>query len=310
MFLAAFFFIYINFSFIIRQGIKMEVIRSNIVGYCSGVSRAIDIITDAIKLSKKLNKKVYSLGYIIHNPQVVKKMEDYGVEIIEEADAFTVEPGIVVLRAHGVSDKVRRTFLNMGFYLYDATCPIVLKEQNMVYNAPSNYNIIIIGGKQHPEALALKNVETRNKKIIISEVSEISKLPFDKNLFVIIQSTFPSGMSLDIESSLQNFANRKALEIYFANKLCNSNQRRRDAVAELSNNCNCIVVIGGKNSSNTRGLYNYCINNGVESYLISSKEEIPDKLYKYDTIGLATGTSTPLFVIEEIEEKLKRGKLK
>ena len=72
--------------------------------------------------------------------------------------------------------------------------------------------------------------------------------------------------------------------------------------------CRCIVVIGGKNSSNTRGLYNYCINRGVETYLVSSAEDIPKKLYSYSTIGLATGTSTPLFVIEEIEQKLKRGK--
>lgn len=285
----------------------MEVIRSNIIGYCSGVSRAINIVKEAVLLGKKINKKVYSLGHVIHNPQVVKKMENYGVRVIEEDDIYNVDAGIVVLRAHGVSDKVRRLFLEKGFYIFDATCPIVLKEQDLVFNAKPNSLIVVIGGKNHPEALALQSVETPNNKIIISEVNDINKLEKDKNLFVVMQSTFPRGMSKDIEISLESFAKDNDLEIEFANELCNSNQRRRIAIAELAKKCNCIVVIGGKNSSNTRGLYNYCINKGIDAYLISSKEEIPTHLYKYKTIGLATGTSTPLFVIEEIEEKLKRG---
>ncbi|MGD1822932.1 MAG: 4-hydroxy-3-methylbut-2-enyl diphosphate reductase [Pleomorphochaeta sp.] len=286
----------------------MEVIKSDVIGYCSGVSRAISIMKEAVKVGDILHKKVYSLGHIIHNPQVVERIKEYGVSVIEEADADKVNPGIVVLRAHGVSDKVRRLFLNKGFYIFDATCPIVLKEQDMVLNAQEDETIVIIGGKTHPEAVALKSVETPTKKIIISDVKDIIEIPTTNNLFVVIQSTFPSGRSRDIENSLETFAKENKIKYKFANELCNSNQRRRDAVAELSKKCNCIIVIGGKNSSNTRGLYNYCKNSGVESYLISNKDEIPSHLFDYDTVGLATGTSTPLFVIEEIEEKLKRGK--
>ncbi len=286
----------------------MKVIKSEVIGYCRGVSSAIEKLNEAIELGKKIDKKVYSLGQLIHNPQVVEKFKNKGVLVIEEKDALKVEPGIVVLRAHGVSDESRRLFLDNGFFIYDATCPIVLKEQDIVFQAPSNSTIVVIGGEKHPEALALQSVETSTKKLIVSKIEDIDLLPKNNNLFVVIQSTFPNGRRNDIEHSLRQFAKDNSIEIQFANELCNSNQKRRDAIADLSKKCNCIVVIGGKNSSNTRGLYNYCINRGVETYLVSSAEDIPDKLYSYSTIGLATGTSTPLFVIEEIEEKLKRGK--
>lgn len=286
----------------------MEVIKSNVIGYCNGVSRAIAKLEEAIALGEILNTKVYSLGQLIHNPQVVNYFNEAGVRVIEEKDATIVEPGIVVLRAHGVSDASRRLFLNNNFFLFDATCPIVLKEQEIVFNAPADSTIVVIGGAKHPEALALQSVETPTEKIIVSNDEDLKLLPKTKNLFVVIQSTFPSGRRNDIEHSLAKFAKDNNLSIQFANELCNSNKRRREAIAELSEKCNCIIVIGGKNSSNTRGLYNYCINSGVETYLVSTVEDIPTKLYSYSTIGLATGTSTPLFVIEEIEKKLKRGK--
>lgn len=286
----------------------MEVIRSEVIGYCKGVSRAISIVNEAIKLGTRLNLKVYSLGHLVHNPQVVQSIKDQGVIVIEEADATKVEPGIVVLRAHGVSDDVRRLFLENNFYLYDATCPIVLKEQVIVEQAPKDSTIVVIGGQTHPEALALKSVETPNKKVLISGIEDIINIPTTNNLFVVIQSTYPSGMSGEIEKALESFAIKNKIEIDFANKLCNSNQRRRNAVAKLSAQCNCIIVVGGKNSSNTRGIYNYCINQGVETYLVSKKEEVPLNLFNYEVVGLATGTSTPPFVIDEIEEYLKRGK--
>jgi len=286
----------------------MKVIRSEVIGYCKGVSRAISIVNEAINLGKEKNLKVYSLGHVVHNPHIVEQMEKKGLIILEDDDATKVEPGIIVLRAHGVSDKVRRTFLDNDFFIYDATCPIVLKEQTIVENAPLDSTIVVIGGQKHPEAIALKNVETPNEKVIISDVEDVVKIPTNNNLYVVIQSTYPSGMSRDIVTALNTLASKNKLEINFANELCNSNQRRRNAVAKLSKQCNCIIVVGGKNSSNTRGIYNYCKNQGVETYLVSSKEEVPRHLFDYEIIGLATGTSTPPFVIDEIEEYLKRGK--
>ena len=285
----------------------MEVIRSEVIGYCKGVSRAVSIINEAIKLGNELHLRVYSLGYLIHNPQVVENIKQKGVVIIGEEDATKVEAGIVVLRAHGVSDKVRRLFLDNNFYIYDATCPIVLTEQTIVEKAPATSTIVVIGGQTHPEALTLKSVETTNEKVIISDIEDIINIPITNNLFVVMQSTYPSGMSREILNALETFAYKNILEIEFANELCNSNQRRRNAVAKLSKKCNCIIVVGGKNSSNTRGIYNYCKNQGVETYLVSNKEEVPLELFNYKVIGLATGTSTPPFVINEIEEYLKRG---
>ncbi|NCD06568.1 MAG: 4-hydroxy-3-methylbut-2-enyl diphosphate reductase [Spirochaetia bacterium] len=286
----------------------MNVIKSEVIGYCKGVSRAISIVEEAIKLGEKLHLKVYTLGYVIHNPQVVGLLKEKGVTVIEEAQASTIEPGIVVLRAHGVSDEVRRLFLSNNFYIFDATCPIVLKEQTIVEKAPKDSTIVVIGGQNHPEAIALRNVETPNEKVIISDICDIKKIPINHNLFVVIQSTYPSGMSKEIVNGLESYASENKIEIEFANELCNSNQRRRTAVGKLSKLCNCIIVIGGKNSSNTTGIYNYCKNQGVETYLVSNKEEIPLHVFDYETIGLATGTSTPPFVIDEIEEYLKRGK--
>ncbi len=286
----------------------MKVIRSEVIGYCKGVSRAISIVNEAVELGKKMNLKVYSLGHVVHNPQIVEKMQSKGVEIIEDRDAEKVEPGIIVLRAHGVSDEVRRKFLTNGFHIFDSTCPIVLKEQRIIEQAPPSSTIVIIGGQQHPEALALKSVETPNPKVIISNVEDVKTIPVHSNMFIVIQSTYPSGMSRDIVFALESVAVKNRLKIDFANEICNSNQRRRNAVAKLSKLCNCILVVGGENSSNTKGIYNYCKKQGVETYFISRKEDIPSQVYHYETVGLATGTSTPPSVIDEVEESLMRGK--
>lgn len=286
----------------------MKVIKSKRIGFCRGVSLAINKMYSAIEWGKKNNVPVYSLGKLIHNDRSLYKFEELGVSIVEEQNLESVKPGIIVLRAHGVKDSVIRKLLNLGFIVVDATCPIVIREKDLILKADLKYHIVVIGKKHHPEAIYLYSVETSHSKSLVTCVEDVKKIDTDKPLFVVIQSTFPQTKAETIYNEIKKILPNNQ-EMVVANKLCSSTRLRRDAISVLAKEVDCIIIIGGKNSSNTEGLRLYANNFNKPTFLINSKEEIPDEIYDYSCVGIATGTSTPNFIIDEIVNTLRGEKL-
>lgn len=284
---------------------KLEVVLSKYISYCNGVALAVNKMEKAIEWGTTHNKKVYSLGNLIHNERVVSSFNDRGVNVIDVLDIDRVEPGVIVLRAHGVKEEILRQLLKNGFLVVDATCPIVLREQDLIRIADEKYHIIVIGKANHPEAIFLYNVESSHSKTLVTSVEDVKSLSVTKDLFVVIQSTFPQAKGDAIIEELKRLETDKR-EVVIANSLCSSTRIRREAVEELSKTCDCIIVIGGHHSSNTLGLKVYAQSLKKEVFLINSKDEIPFEVYKYSKIGIATGASTPSFIIDEIVETLKR----
>jgi 4-hydroxy-3-methylbut-2-enyl diphosphate reductase len=259
---------------------------------------------NSIHWGKENNKIVYSLGNLIHNDRAIQKLNDLGVVVLEEKDIATAIPGIIVLRAHGVKDDLLRLLLKKGFIVVDATCPIVIQEQNFIKDADKKYHIVIIGKKNHPEAEFLYSVETSHTKTLVSDVDDIDDLENEKPLFVVMQSTFPLTKAEVIYEKLYKLKNDER-EVVVANSPCASTKRRQIEIEALSKATDCIIVIGGENSSNTNSLKLHAEYFGKPVYRINSKEEIPPSLFGVKSIGIATGTSTPTFIIDEILETLR-----
>ncbi len=282
----------------------MNVIISDYISYCSGVSIAVNKMYKAIAWGKKYNKKVYSLGYLIHNERVIEGFNEMGVEVIDENQIDSVEPGIIVLRAHGVKEDIMRYLIMHDFIVVDATCPIVVKEQDLIKKADIKYHVVVIGKSGHPEAIFLHSVETPHSRTLVTNVEDVDKIVTDAPLFVVIQSTFPQTKSQAILDKLKSLET-KDREVVIANTLCNSTKKRRLALKDMVDDTDCMVVIGGINSSNTNGLKMYAESFNKPVFLINSVSDIPDAVYEYETVGIATGTSTPQFIIDEIVNALR-----
>lgn len=222
----------------------MEIVLSDFISYCSGVALAIKKMNKAIDWAIANNKKVYSLGNLIHNERVISRFEDKGVEVLEEDNLQSVEPGIIVLRAHGVKESLIRLLLKRGFIIVDATCPIVLRERTLIKEADEKYHIIVIGKEKHPEAVFLYSVETPHKKTLVSSVEDLEKIPLNVPLFVVIQSTFNQEKVNAIIKELR-LLEKEGREIVVANSLCSSTNRRRASVKKLVDECECVIVVGG-----------------------------------------------------------------
>jgi len=282
----------------------LNVIISKDVSFCKGVSLAIDKMIKSIDWGKKHELPVYSLGQLIHNERALECLKKQGVTIIEEDELANVKPGIIVLRAHGVKETVLRRLFFLGFIIVDATCPIVIREQDLIKKADSKYHIVVIGKKGHPEAIFLYSVETCHSRTMITCLEDVKKINTDKPLFIVIQSTFPQTKANAIYEEIERIkANDQ--EIVIANALCNSTRLRRQHIKDLVKRVDCMVIIGGKNSSNTDGLRLYALSFKKPVFLINSKDEIPLEVYDYESVGIATGTSTPQFIIDEIVDTLK-----
>lgn len=277
---------------------------SRYISFCKGVSLAMDKMYKAIEWGNKYNIPVYSLGNLINNERAIEKFIRMGVSVISEDELEDVKPGVIVLRAHGIKESVLRKLLFLGFIIIDATCPIVIREQDLIIKADSKYHIVVIGKKGHPEAVYLYSVETSHSRTMVTCLEDVTKIKTDKPLFVVIQSTFPQTKAIAIYEAIEKMKTKNQ-EILVANALCSSTRLRREEIKDLSNKVDCILVIGGKNSSNTEGLRLYAQNFKKPVFLINSKDDIPLDVYNCESVGIATGTSTPQFIIDEIVDTLK-----
>lgn len=282
----------------------MELILSDTMGYCGGVSRAISMVEQAIKMARESGKPVYSVGNIIHNTQVCEAFSREGLIAIESPEGH--DPGYVVLRAHGVPDSLHRIFLEAGFTIIDATCPVVKRNLSLLAEYCPEYTIIVIGKEGHPETIALQGVENEGKvcpTILISESSQVAQLPKGKKYAVFVQTTFERAAWNEIRSALRMVEN-EGRSFVFVNNVCPSSRNRRNAALRLCARCDAILVIGGKKSANTAALYELIKQQGKKVWHIETEQEVTEEMREYSPLGLTAGASTPASTIEAVRKKL------
>lgn len=277
----------------------MKVILADYSGFCFGVEKAINTTFDELKKNQDKNK-IYSLGPLIHNDQVVKRLEDEGIVVIN--DIHDVPNGSIIIRSHGVPEEIYRIANEKGLNIIDATCPFVRRIQNIVKKYHDDgYSIVIIGNPKHPEVIGI-NGWCNNKATIIHHEEDINKIAKTDKICAVVQTTMSVDFYEEIASKLEGFAN----EVVKYNTICLATKERQLAAQKLAEEVEAIIVIGGYHSSNTQKLVSICKEKKPYStYHVETLEDLPiEILKKYSVIGVTAGASTPKWIINEIIHKL------
>ncbi len=274
----------------------MKVIVGKTSGFCFGVKRAVDGVTQDVKRLKKLK----CLGNIVHNEVVVNSLEKQGVTFVnslEEVKDFET----LAIRAHGVAQKIYDEAKSRNIELIDYTCPKVELIHKKIKEAEQEgYQVIIVGKKEHPETIGSKGFSTN--AIVIENKEEIATLPDFEKVFVIVQTTFSTSKYLEIEQILR----AKYSNIVCLNTICQSTKTRQEECRELSKKVDAMIIIGGKESSNTKKLYDISKAENENSIIIQDEnDEKIEELSNYDIIGIMSGASTPDISINKVVEKLE-----
>lgn len=282
----------------------MRILRADEMGFCYGVARAADMVEELMKE----NKKIYILGMLIHNPTYLEKIHKDGVVTVEEEDFLSGKVNIpqgstVVLRAHGARKELLDKLCNMTVETIDTTCPYVTKSILVKLKEEEKKEVIYIGDKNHPE---VKAVLSYGKKIpVIESLEELERANFDKNkeYSFVVQKTYDNNKF----DKIKEFAKSNFKEAIFKDDLCGATYERQEAIGRLAKEVDLIIVIGGKMSSNTQKLYSIGKSLNTKTYLIEEKNEINIEWFKeVKTVGLSAGASTPDYLIDEVEDYLKK----
>lgn len=280
----------------------MKIHIAKTIGYCFGVDRAVNAVNDL--LSK--NRKVCTLGPIIHNPKIIKEFEDKGVKIIDHPSQ--VPNGyILVIRAHGTTKENLEYMKKNNIDFIDATCPFVKKIHRIVEkNSDKKDFLLISGNNNHPEVIGIKSFFNKNVFIFddvksLNEILDNNPELSNKSGFVVSQTTFSKEKWIKYIKLLKK--QLKKLEVF--DTICKTTCLRQSEAEEMSKKSDLMIVVGGKNSSNTTKLYEICSKN-TNTILVENEDDLPNDIsYKFDSVGIISGASTPLNIVEKICTKLK-----
>jgi (E)-4-hydroxy-3-methyl-but-2-enyl pyrophosphate reductase len=275
----------------------LDVIVSPITGFCFGVKRAMSLIDEGLGNG---GKTLYSIGDVIHNPQAVEDLRSRGVIPVSSMDELS-EGDTLIIRAHGVMPDLIERARSKGIDLIDTTCPFVQKSQKYVRKmADEGRKVIIIGDSTHPEVRAISG-QAGPDPVIISTLEEAQSLSGIDCAGVVVQTTLSREKAMLIVAQLEK--NIEDLRVH--DTICQATVLRREATLELARDVDMVLVVGGKGSSNTKRLFQMCVEEGITARFIETAEEIdPSWFDDGDRIGLTTGTSTPDWVIEEVLTRL------
>ena len=269
-------------------------------GFCFGVKRAIRL---AEETARKYGKAT-TIGPIIHNPQMVQKLSNAGVNAVDDLNLIENEP--VIIRSHGIPVETLTELQNKEVVIVDATCPYVAKAHEFAKRADKEkYKIIILGNPEHPEIIALKSyISDENVQIVHNTVLPIPQEAL-KKVAVICQTTQSIDNLIELAKYLLPITNE--LKIY--NTICNATNVRQTSSLELAKKCDLMIVIGGKNSSNTLMLAKLCSEYTQTKHIEEADEVDPtwfeDIQRVNGSIGLTAGASTPDWIIIDIYKKIK-----
>ncbi len=274
----------------------MKIIVAKNSGFCNGVRRSVDL---ASKASEK-NIKTYTLGPLVHNPTQVKMLEKKGVSVVDENEVLEIKNSQIVIRSHGVSEKLKENLKKNSNEVVDATCPVLLNiYKKIIEKENEGYTVVIIGDKEHPEIKAMASYV--NNGIIIKDETEAKNITNMSKLYVVSQTT----NRIDFFENIAHELEKTNDDVVIENTICNATRLRQEACKSLSKEVDCMIVVGGFNSSNTNKLYQiaqkYCEN--VQR--IETVKDLPlQKLSNFNIIGVIAGASTPDQVIEEVVNRM------
>jgi len=279
----------------------MEVTVAKSAGFCFGVKRAVEMVQE----EAKKEQKVYTLGQIIHNEQVVEEFAKKGVQVIESADELEEDQNAtVIIRSHGITKQMFQKLEQKKVRIVDATCPFVKKIHNIVQEKEAEgYQIIVVGDAKHPEVEGTCGW-CNNRCRVVETLSEAENctLKAGEKVCVVAQTTFNYKKFKDIVAILS----KKSYDILIMNTICNATEERQTEACTIARKSDAMIVIGGKHSSNTRKLYEICKKECLNTHFIQTLDDLDLKLFQsFRSVGITAGASTPNNIIKEVQSYVR-----
>jgi len=278
----------------------MEVILGSPRGFCAGVVRAIDIVELSLK---KYGSPVYVRHEIVHNPFVVDDLRAKGAIFVDELEEVP-DDQMVIFSAHGVSPEVREEADRRGLRVLDATCPLVTKVHvEAIKYGGKDHTILLVGHRDHPETIGTSG-EAPDRTIVVETVEEAKnvEVPDQDKVVVLTQTTLSVDDTSDVVQALRiRFPN-----MVMRNDICYATTNRQMAAKALAQECDIVLVIGARNSSNCNRLREVVEAAGVRAYLVNGPEEVTeDQVKGVGTVGIVSGASTPETLVEAVVTMLE-----
>ncbi len=275
----------------------LDVRISDCAGFCWGVERALEMSLEA---AEGAPAPVNTLGPLIHNPGVIADLRNRGVGVI--SDPAEVCAGTVILRSHGVPRETKEKLASADLSIVDATCPFVTAAQEKAARLKNEgYLVIILGEKEHPEVLGLRSYAGDDSLVVESPADLPAKLP-SRRIGVVVQTTQSQERLSELVAHLAPLAR----ELLVHNTICNATEQRQAAAIAMASRVDAVIVVGGRDSGNTRRLAELCAAQQPRTYHIESAAEIDVSwLRGVQTVGVTAGASTPPEQIEAVVAALR-----
>ena len=282
----------------------MKVLVAESAGFCFGVERAVNTVYEQIKNHQ--GEKIYTLGPIIHNEEVVKELAQLGVEILRNEDEIqSIHEGVVIIRSHGVTKAVYEQIENQGLTVIDATCPFVKKIHRIAQEqSEKGAFLIIIGDESHVEVQGILGWVPKNQAMVIQNHEDIAKLGISlgQHVCIVAQTTFNYNKFQD----LVEIISEKGYDVSVLNTICNATKQSQQEARCIAEQVDAMIVIGDKHSSNTQKLFEICKNACKATYYIQTLDDLNfDQLGSVETVGITAGASTPNNIIEEVQKYVR-----
>ena len=281
----------------------MEIVIGKTAGFCAGVNYAVKMAEENIK-----NEKIYCLGELVHNGQVINKLEKKGMITVDNIEKVP-NNSKVIFRAHGEPEIIYKKAKEKGLEIIDLTCGRVKLIHDKVQKEKDKSFIIIVGKAKHPEVIGIKGFAGENSYIIENEDDILDAyMKYEKNktgrVFVVSQTTFSSEKFDKLRKEIET--NFIEADVIVDKTICDATEKRQKETREIAKDFHTMIIIGGKNSSNTRELVNVAKEECENVYSIETAKKIKKiDFSNIDKVGIMAGASTPKESITEIEEFLK-----
>lgn len=281
----------------------MAIEKSKYTGFCSGVRYAVD------KAFKTLDNesKLYCYGEIIHNKDVVDSLKEKGLVVVETCPE--AGDAKLLIRSHGVGRRVLEEIQRKNIDIIDATCVKVKKIHKIVEEySNKGYNVIIVGDKNHPEVIGTLGWCSSETALIVESLNELKKAGIDRQqrYCLVVQTTFSTDT---LKEMIEYLLDEGYDNIIINNTICDATRKRQEACRELATVSDVMLIVGGKNSSNTKKLYELSKQHCEKTFYIENYKEIPYKYIDKNTkVGVSAGASTPDWIIEEVIQNVRKSK--
>jgi 4-hydroxy-3-methylbut-2-enyl diphosphate reductase len=279
----------------------MDIVRAQAMGFCFGVRDAIEVVREL----GQTGTPVYTLGAIVHNPQIAEALEEINVHVIDDLDEAPPE-SIVAITAHGAPPTLEEDAEKRGLKVIDTTCPLVTRIQKTAAElVQQRYSVLVYGDAKHKEVKGIVGWSGGKAKVITSMVDLKDWQP-TRRVALISQSTSNVEKFIALARDLVGEMVARGVEVRVVNTICKPTKDRQRAVRDLARQVDVLIAVGGWASANTRKLVQAAKEEGIPAYQVERPHDLQAEWFQgMRRVGLTAGASTPDSVIDEVEERIR-----